>query len=47
MTVKELEARLSVLEKTVAELARIVDKLAEPATAENYVQTKRTALKFR
>lgn len=47
MTVKELEARLSILEKTVAELARIVDKLAEPAAAENSVQTKRTALKFR
>ena len=47
MTVKELEARLSVLENTVAELARIVDKLAEHAPAENSVQTKRTALKFR
>lgn len=47
MTVKELEARLSVLEKTVAELATIVDKLAEPAVAENSEQTKRTALKFR
>lgn len=47
MTVKELEARLSILENTVAELARIVDKLAEPAVAENSEQTKRTALKFR
>lgn len=47
MTVKELEARLSVLENTVAGLAKIVDKLAEPAAAGNSEQTKRTALKFR
>ncbi len=47
MTVKELEARLSVLENTVAELARIVDKLAEPATAENSGQTNKPNLKFR
>ncbi len=46
MTVKELEARLSVLEKTVAELATIVDKLSEPAAAENSEQTKRSSLKF-
>jgi uncharacterized coiled-coil protein SlyX len=47
MTVKELDARLSALENTVAELARIIDKLAEPATAENSEHTKRSALKFR
>lgn len=47
MTVKELEARLSILENTVAGLATIVDKLAKPAAAENSEQTKRTALKFR
>ena len=47
MTVKELEARLSILEKTVAELATIVDKLAEPATAENSEQTNKLKLKFR
>lgn len=46
MTVKELEARLSILEKTVAELARIVDKLAESVPTENSEQANANRIKF-
>lgn len=47
MTVKELEARLSVLENTVEKLARIVDKLAESVPTENSEQANANRLKFR
>ena len=46
MTVKELEARVDSLEKVVANLSEIVDKLKH-LLPPDYKQVKQNSLKFR
>lgn len=47
MTVKELEARVDSLEKNVANLSEIIDKLKNLLPPSNSEQVKQKSLKFR